>query len=147
MDTISLVVAEHGADWLGWAQTLSGAANNLVVLVQDQGERPVEFAKRVTARVSRLRREGGAVTRAAFAGSGFEPEAQAARSKILRKVSAALAASSSQGQLYLDAREQDGPARPQGRNFLRALAWALSDMAKGSGLSISVGGPLLAANA
>ena len=48
MESVSVLVAEHGADWGQWARKLRATADSLIVLVQAEREEAGEFAERVT---------------------------------------------------------------------------------------------------
>lgn len=137
MDNISIVVAECGADWLGWVRDMHSGSSTLVVLVQDAGERPAHFSARVIAKLGTLRQSGAAIQRAAYvAGKCTDGTTLQQRSKVMRKLSAQIARNGGEGQLHLD------PATPEHRPapaWTRALAMTLRDMAQGSGLLISVG--------
>jgi hypothetical protein len=137
METVSIVIAEHGANWLHWARALGRKAGAFLLLAQDPGEAPAEFAQRVSRRIARLDREGQSVAHAAFvAGQGWSPSDGSHRSTILHRLSSVLARSGREATLYLD--PAGPPAGPSGV-VMRALAWAIGDLVKGRDLHISVG--------
>lgn len=139
METLSIVIAEHGANWLHWAQALRRRAGALMLLAQEPDEPPDEFAQRVSQRIGRLAREGQAVEHAAFVAShdGGVSQDRSHRSTILRRLSAVLTHSGRSATLYLD--PAGPPAGPTGV-VMRALAWAIRDLAGSARLSIAVGG-------
>lgn len=144
MATKALVIAEHGTDWVRWARRLSAAdTSETVVLMQDQAEDSDAFARRALARVERLIGSGADLTEAAFLSSDASTPAQRReRSRLVRSLSSLLSRSGS-GRLYLEPATKTSAA---GKRMLRALAWALNDLARGTGFTICVvgaTGPLL----
>jgi hypothetical protein len=135
MQNVSLVVAERGADWLGWARHLRRGTTSTIVLAQNAGEDDAEFAERVSLRIARLRQKGALVEQAAFV-VGEQAARTQHRPGLLRKLSTLLGRRDAPTHLYLDpsAEPTQGAQR-----MMRALAMALSELAGGSGLSISVG--------
>lgn len=142
MNTVSVLVAERGADWLGWARLLRKRASDTIVLAQPAAEDDAAFARRVADRIERLELEGAPVDQAAFIG-GDRADAEAAaarlqRSAIVRRLAALLANSGRAAKLYVDAAARGGRAS---QRLMKALAWAVSDLAKGSRLKVlSAGG-------
>lgn len=141
MHTVSVLVAERGADWLGWARVLRQRAGATIVLAQPAIEDDAAFARRVAARIERLEAEGAPVDQAAFIG-GDRADAEAAearvqRSAILRRLAAMLANSGRVTKLYVDAAARGGRAS---QRLMKALAWAVADLAKGSRLKVLAGG-------
>lgn len=136
MERVSIVIAEHGGNWAPWARKLRADKERVVVLVQADDETPQAFSQRVITRLRRLRKEGAVLQEAAMVGGPACTSAHKhQRTKILRKLTAQLSLSGNESQLFLDpAAAEHEPSY----NLMRALAWALADMAKGSGLSISV---------
>jgi hypothetical protein len=129
------LVAERGANWLGWARHLRRDAHSTIVLAQNHSETDAEFAERVGRRIARLRTKGARVEQAAFvAGEDARP---LHRPGLLRKLSALLGGAGGPARLYLD---PSAGATGRARHLMGALAMTLSDLAMGSGLSISVGG-------
>jgi hypothetical protein len=51
---VSMVVAERGSDWSGWADAMRPGCSEVVVVQQLKGESPSTFAQRVCARVAEL---------------------------------------------------------------------------------------------
>jgi hypothetical protein len=139
MQTISVLVAERGADWLGWARLLrrrDGATT--IVLAQPAAEDDAAFARRVAARIERLELEGAAVEQAAFIGGDrADDAARSQRSAILRRLAALLSGSGRAARLYVDAAARGGRAS---QRLMRALAWAVADLAKGSRLKVLLAG-------
>lgn len=137
VEKVSVLVAEQGAEWLGWARKLRGGANALIVLIQGNSEDPDSFAERVSKRITRLHKSGTTIERAAFVGrEELQDGATETRSKILRKLTSVLTWSGSETRLYLD---PASPNRARSHNLMQALGSALGEMTRGSGLSISVG--------
>ena len=135
MNTVSVVVAERGSDWLDWARHLRGRTSSTIVLAQNESEGAHDFAERVQHRLGRLHASGTRVEQAAFVGSADSPAALTQlRPGLLRKLSAVLSATAERSKLYLDAAAE----APAVRRMLAAMAWTLSELAAGSGLSISV---------
>jgi hypothetical protein len=145
MYTVSIIVAEHGADWLSWARTLrSGGGESTIVIAQSANEDDDVFAQRVSDRLRHLENKGTVVEHAAFVGSDrSDNKARAQRSAILRRLSSLLGAEGRKAKLYLDA------AASGSLRLMRALGWAIADLSRGTGLSIRLGqgGELLAAGA
>jgi len=137
MHTISVVVAERGTDWLGWARMLRGRAPSTLVLAQPEIEDDASFARRVTDRIGRLEQEGATVEQAAFVGSDrADADAKQQRSAILRRLASLLTLQGRATQLYVDAASRSGRAS---QRLMRALAWAISDLAHGTSLKVLVG--------
>ena len=65
------------------------------------------------------------------------------RSAILRRLAALLSGSGRAARLYVDAAARGGRAS---QRLMRALAWAISDLAKGSGLKVLLAGSREAAD-
>jgi hypothetical protein len=148
MYTVSIIVAEHGAEWLSWAHALRQRGNDsTIVLAQSSTEDDDTFAQRVSDRLRRLESKGTVVEHAAFVGSDrADNSARVQRSAILRRLSSLLAVEGRKAKLYLDAATRTGQ---RSLHLMRALGWAIADLSRGSGLSIRLGhgGELLAAGA
>ena len=141
MHTVSVLVAERGADWLGWARVLrSRRRRTIVLLAQPVAEDDAAFARRVADRIERLELEGAPVEQAAFIGGdradGEAAEARVQRSAIVRRLAALLANSGRAASLYVDAAARGGRAS---QRLMKALAWAVADLAKGSRLKVLAG--------
>lgn len=144
MQTISVLVAERGADWLGWARLLRKRAGATIVLAQPEAEDDAAFARRVADRIERLARQGAAVEQAAFVGGArTDADARMQRSAILRRLAALLSNSGRAAKLYVDAAARSGRAS---QRLMRALAWAIADLAKGSSLKVLLAGSREAAD-
>lgn len=146
MYTVSIIVAEHGAEWLSWAHTLRNGGDSTIVLAQSAHEDDETFAQRVSDRLRRLETKGTVVEHAAFVGSDrADSRARAQRSAILRRLSSLLATEGRKARLYLDAATRTGQSSLR---LMRALGWAIADLARGTGLSVRLGpgGELLAAS-
>ncbi|MDD9945838.1 MAG: hypothetical protein OXU20_32640 [Myxococcales bacterium] len=137
METVSVVIVEHGGNWLPWARKLRASRDRLVVVAQTECEAPHAFARRVIGRLKALRHEGVQLAEAALVGGTVSDSSHKhQRSKILRKLTALLSHCGCEGHLYLDpGAEVDQPSQ----NLMHAIAWALRDLTRGSGVSISVG--------
>jgi len=143
MYTVSIIVAERGAEWLSWARTLRGG-NSTIVLAQSATEDDETFAQRVSDRLRRLETKGTVVEHAAFVGGErADSLARAQRSAILRRLSSLLAIQGRKARLYLDAATRTGQ---RSLHLMRALGWAIADLSRGTGLSVRLGpgGELLA---
>jgi GNAT superfamily N-acetyltransferase len=137
MHKVSVLVAERGADWLAWARVLRARATSTIVLAQPAAEDDAAFARRVTDRISRLEHEGAAVEQAAFIGGDrSDPLAKQQRSLILRRLASLLTGPGRTARLYVDSASRGGGAS---QRLMRALAWAIADWAKGSGLKVLLG--------
>lgn len=137
MHTISVVVAERGTDWLSWARMLRGRATSTLVLAQPVAEDDAAFARRVTDRIGRLEQEGATVEQAAFVGGDrADADAKTQRSAILRRLASLLTLQGRATQLYVDAAARGGRAS---QRLMRSIAWAISDLAHGTGLKVLVG--------
>lgn len=144
MQTISVLVAERGSEWLGWARLLRGRAGATIVLAQPEAEDDAAFARRVADRIERLLQQGAAVEQAAFVGGDrADDDARVQRSAILRRLAALLSGSGRAARLYVDAAARSGRTS---QRLMRALAWAIADLAKGSKLKVLLAGSLEAAN-
>lgn len=137
MERVSIIVAECGAQWEGWARKLRSTGDRTVVLMQGPDESPADFARRAIERLGTLRVEGVALEGAAYITGGCADRATLRqRSKVTRKLSAQLASGGGATRLYLDPSTPPDSAAP---TWIRALAMTLRDMARGSGLSVTVG--------
>ena len=135
MNTVSVVVAERGSDWVDWARHMRGATSMTIVVAQSLDEGDAAFAERVQERLGRLRATGTRVEQAVFvSGADSRPHRHGLQARLLRRLSALLSGTAERSRLYLDATA----SAPAVRRMMDALAWTLSDLAKGSGLSISV---------
>jgi hypothetical protein len=144
MYTVSIIVAEHGAEWLSWARTLRGG-DSTIVIAQSSTEDDETFAQRVSDRLRHLETKGTVVEHAAFVGGDrSDSVARAQRSAILRRLSSLLAVQGRKARLYLDAATRTGQ---RSLHLMRALGWAIADLSRGTGLSVRLGpgGELLAA--
>jgi hypothetical protein len=138
MHKVSVLVAERGSDWLAWARVLRARASSTIVLAQPAAEDDAAFARRVTDRIARLEHEGAAVEQAAFVGGDrSDASARAQRSAILRRLASLLTRPGRTPRLYVDGATRNGRAS---QRLMRALAWAIADWAKGSGLKVLLGG-------
>lgn len=148
MYTVSIIVAEHGAEWLSWAKALRrGHGNSTIVIAQSAAEDDETFAQRVSDRLRHLETKGTVVGDAAFVGSErSDTKAQAQRSAILRRLSSLLAVEGRKARLYLDAATRTGK---RSLRLMQALGWAIADLSRGTGLSVRIGSGegLLAAGA
>lgn len=148
MYTVSIIVAEHGAEWLSWAHAMRrGGGDSTILLAQSADEDDDTFAQRVSDRLRRLESKGTVVEHAAFVGGDrADNKARAQRSAILRRLSSLLAVEGRKAKLYLDAATRTGQ---RSLRLMRALGWAIADLSRGTGLSIRLGhgGELLAAGA
>jgi hypothetical protein len=134
MHKVSVLVAERGAEWLSWARVLRARASSTIVLTQPEVEDDAAFARRVTDRISRLAHEGAMVEQAAFVGRDrSDAEAKEQRSVMLRRLASLLTAPGRRSRLYVDGATRQGGAS---QRLMRALAWAIADWAKGSGLKV-----------
>jgi hypothetical protein len=139
MTSVTVVVAERGANWLGWAHELRGPSNSLIVLAQHPQEEAEAFGQRVTEKLDRLQDTNSAPDQVIYVGGErWDDPARNWRTRLLRIVSSLLGRSGSAVRLYLDA------SQPRAAHLMRALAWALTDATRGTGLSISVATPALA---
>lgn len=139
MDKASIVIAEHGADWSAWAAKLQSANSQLVVLMQDEGEHAGDFLRRTQTRLEKLTLDGFEFKEAAFVGNGrSHSRSNKERSRIVRSLSSLLSRVGATS-LYLDMSMET--ATRKSKQMLSALAWALNDLTKGSGLSVSVEQP------
>lgn len=138
MERVSVLIAEFGANWAAWTRKLDPGPGGLVIVAQTADESPQAFGRRVVQRLRGMRKESLEVAEAALvAGSDCSNAHRSARAKILRKLTALLAQSGNTSRLFLDpAATTDTPSY----NYMRALAWALSDLAGSSRLSIRVEG-------
>lgn len=137
MNTVSVVVAERGSEWVDWARHMRSATCSTIVIAQNLDEGDAAFAERVQDRLGRLRGKGTRVEQAVFvSGSGSQPHRHGLQARLLRRLSSLLSGTAGRSRLYLDATA----AAPPVRRMMDALAWTLSELAEGSGLSISVDG-------
>jgi hypothetical protein len=137
MYTVSILVAEHGSEWLSWAHAMRKEGDSTIVLAQSADEDDELFAQRVSDRIRRLERSGTIVEHAAFVGSDrADQRARIQRSAILRRLSSLLSVSGRQARLYLDAATRTGQ---RSLHLMRALGLAIADLSRGTGLSVRVG--------
>ena len=135
-NSTAVVVAERGTEWLAWARRLRDHDGSTIVLAQPQNEDDASFAKRVSDRIERLEQQGIAVEQAAFVGGDRADEsARAQRSAVLRRLAALLSGGGLAARLYVDAAARGGRAT---QRLMRALGWAIGDLAKGSSLKVLV---------
>ena len=133
---IAVVVAERGTEWLGWARRLRAHEGSTIVLAQPLHEDDETFAKRVSDRIEKLEQQGAAVEQAAFIGADRADDAtRALRSAVLRRLAALLSARGLAARLYVDAAARGTRAT---QRLMRALGWAIGDLAKGSSLKVLV---------
>jgi hypothetical protein len=131
-----LVIAERGSDWIGWARRLQSKDGSTIVLAQPSSEDDASFAYRVRARIERLQQQGTAVDRAAFVGSDRADAAtRALRSSVLRRLASFLGGSGRAARLYVDAAARAGHST---QRLMRAIGWALADLARGTPLKVLV---------
>jgi hypothetical protein len=138
MYTVSIIVAEHGAEWLSWAHALRrNGVDSTIVLAQSSSEDDDTFAQRVSDRLRHLETKGTIVGDAAFVGSDrSDSKARAQRSAILRRLSSLLSVEGRKARLYLDAATRTGQ---RSLRLMRALGWAIADLSRGTGLSVLIG--------
>jgi hypothetical protein len=136
MYTVSIIVAERGAEWLSWARTLRGG-DSTIVIAQSATEDDETFAQRVSDRLRHLETKKMVVEHAAFVGGErSDNQARAQRSAILRRLSSLLALEGRKARLYLDAATRTGQ---RSLRLMRALGWAIADLSRGTGLSVRLG--------
>lgn len=141
--TVSIIVAEHGAEWLTWASALR-RTDSTMILAQSSIEDDASFAQRVSDRLGRLERAGTVVQDAAFVGGErADARAQAQRSVILRRLSTLLSVEGRAARLYLDAAARQGQ---RSLHLMRALGMTIAEISRGTGLSVRVGTSALLAN-
>jgi len=139
MASVTLVVAERGADWLAWAHELRGPSNSLIVLAQDPQEDAESFGQRVTEKLDRLQESASPPDQVIYVGGErWDGPTRSWRTRLLRSVSTLLGRSGAAVRLLLDA------SQPRAAHLMRALAWALSDSTRGTALSVAVASPSVA---
>lgn len=139
MASVTLVVAERGADWLAWAHELRGPSNSLIVLAQDPQEDAEAFGQRVTEKLDRLQESASPPDQVIYVGGErWDIPTRSWRTRLLRSVSTLLGRSGAAVRLLLDA------SQPRAAHLMQALAWALSDSTRGTALSVAVASPSVA---
>ena len=136
MHTISVLVAERGADWLGWARVLRSGAGSTIVLAQPAAEDDAAFARASPIASNGSSSRAPPVDQAAFVGGDRADADGRSAGPALGDPTpprALLANSGRAAKLYVDAAARGGRAS---QRLMRALAWAIADLAKGSGLKV-----------
>ncbi len=137
---VSIVVAERGSDWSGWAEALRARCPEVVVVQQLKGESPSDFAQRVRSRVTEIDGAGQTLQDAVIVGGGrTDKDAMAARSLEIRALVSPMVRAGA-GHVYLGGRDQD-------KFSMLALASLVAEMLRGTGVSVAPtsGAPALAA--
>ncbi len=140
LPNVSMVVAERGSDWSGWAEALRQGCPEVVVVQQATEESPSAFAQRVRSRVSELDSSGQTLREAVIVGGGrTDKDAMAARSLEIRALVSPMVRAGT-GRVFLGSREQD-------KFSMLALASLVAEMLRGTGVSVAPtsGTPALAA--
>lgn len=129
-DAVTIVVGERGSDWSAWAERLREQGAHVEVLVQHREESPSGLAMRVRNNIAQIENDGRRLERAVIAGGGrTDRDAVAARSLAIRAMAAEMVKHGS-GEVLLDDIGED-------RFSMRALAVTVSEMVRGTGVSIS----------
>lgn len=127
---ISIVVAERGSDWSGWAESFRQTCPEVVVVQQQKEESASAFAQRVRARVTELESSGQTLRDAVIVGGGrTDNEAMAARSLEIRALVSPMVRAGV-GRMFLGSREQD-------KYSMLALASLVAEMVRGTGVSVA----------
>jgi len=130
---VALVVAEREGDWQAWVDELRRSTPDVAVMVQRQGEAATAFAMRVRAKVTELDAEGGLVDAVAFVGGErFDDQILGSRLLAIRALVSGMVHAGG-GRLVLDS----GPRSGRARFAMVALAAAVADQVRGTGVSVA----------
>lgn len=131
---VCLIAAERGGHWAPWVERFRRRTPDVVVVLQQIGEKLSQFALRVRGRVTELEREGVCVEQAVLVGGGrTDSDALAARSLAIRAMAAGMARHGG-GNVVLEDAGAD-------RHSMAALAATVAPLVYGTGVSITHGAP------
>jgi hypothetical protein len=140
---VAVIVAQEGADAAGPFAALDAAYATVVLLDQQPHESLSQLSQRVRARVSTLLREGYRIQSATFvAKNGFDLADVLPTADLLRALVTTMVAVGS-GCVYLHADSRDTRAHLA----LSALADAIAEQVRGTGVQIVKGAPRMPAGA
>ena len=126
---VSLIAAEKGGPWAPWVERFRARTPDVVVVLQQVGEKLPEFALRIRARMAELERDGVTVDQAVLVGGGrTDGEALTARSVAIRAMAAAMARCGG-GDVMLDHAGSD-------RHTMAALAATVTPLVTGTGVRV-----------
>ncbi len=127
--SISIVVAEAGAEYTSWVDVLRSEGHDVVVLRQRDDETLAEMAARVSARVRGVAELGAQLEKAVICGGNAgAKDTLSARTTTTRALLTAMVPRS-RGQLVLSGARHD-------RFAMLGLASTLAEMVRGSGVSV-----------
>jgi hypothetical protein len=127
---VSMVVAERGSDWSGWAEQLRKGCPEVVVMQQLKGETVAAFVHRVRTRVAEIDRSGRTLHEAAIVGGGrTDSDAMAARSLAIRALVSPMVHAGG-GRVFLGSAGRD-------RYAMLGLASAAAEMLRGTGVAVA----------
>lgn len=127
--TVSLIAAEKGGYWAPWVEQFRAETPDVVVVLQQAGEKLSEFALRVRARVAELERDGLALSQAVLVGAGrTDPGALSARSLAIRAMASGMARRGG-GRVVLEDAGND-------RYSMAALAATVAPLVRGTGVTV-----------
>jgi len=126
----SLIIAERSSDWAAWVERFRADAPDVVVMVEEKGEKTKDFAVRVRDKVKELVADGRAPEWAVLVGGGrIDKVALESRSLTLRAIATEMAKSGG-GRVLL---EDAGPDRFS----MAALASAVQMMVRGTSVTVA----------
>jgi hypothetical protein len=126
---VSLIAAEKGGYWAPWVERFRADTPDVVVVLQQVGEKLGEFSLRIRARLAELERNGISMEQSVLVGGGrTDADALSARSVAIRSMAAAMARHGG-GDVTLDDAGDD-------RHAMAALAVTVSPLVSGTGVRV-----------
>jgi hypothetical protein len=126
----SLIVAERKSDWTPWVDRFKADAPDVVVLLQEKGEKTNDFAMRVRDKVRELVAEGRSPSWAVLVGGGrTDSQALESRSLKLRAIATEMAKGGGGRVLLSDAGAD--------RYTMAALASAVQMSVRGTSVTVA----------
>jgi hypothetical protein len=137
---VAVIVAQEGAHTGNTVEALMAMGSTVVLLSQEPGESLSQLSQRVRARVAKLVTEGFRVQSATFvAKNGFSLNDVLPTAEMLRTLLSPMVAVG-QGRVYLHSDSRDA----RSGYALAALADAIADQVRGTGVEIIKGSPRVA---
>jgi hypothetical protein len=142
---VAVIVAQDGTEACMPLEALRSGSSTVVLLSQEPGESLSQLGQRVKARVAILVRDGFRVQSATFvAKHGFDLTDVLPTAEMLRLLVATMV-SVGQGRVYLHAHSRENSRDMRAHYALAALADAIADQVRGTGVEIIHGAPKMPA--